>query len=101
MCAQSRGVESGQPPGLVNGHGGNPPGERVPLIQLEKLTKIYTEAGKSRTVLDELNREFYAGEFVCLLGKSGSGKSTLLNLISGIVRAKSEGFNPAESTADE
>jgi len=54
------------------------------LIRLEGLTKRYTEAGVTRVVLDELNREFYTGEFVCLLGKSGSGKSTLLNLISGI-----------------
>ncbi len=54
------------------------------LIRLEGLTKVYSEGGQSRTVLDELSREFYAGEFVCLLGKSGSGKSTLLNLISGI-----------------
>ena len=59
-------------------------GTRPPLIRLEALTKIYTEGSVSRTVLDELNREFYAGEFVCLLGKSGSGKSTLLNLLSGI-----------------
>jgi putative ABC transport system ATP-binding protein len=55
-----------------------------PLIRLEKLSKSYTEAGKDHLVLDELTREFAAGEFVCLLGKSGSGKSTLLNLISGI-----------------
>jgi putative ABC transport system ATP-binding protein len=59
-------------------------GERPPLIRLEGLTKSYTEGGVSRTVLDALDREFYAGEFVCLLGKSGSGKSTLLNLLSGI-----------------
>ena len=58
---------------------------RAPLlIRLEKLCKAYTEAGVTRTILNELDREFYAGEFVCLLGKSGSGKSTLLNLISGI-----------------
>ncbi|MEZ4617764.1 MAG: ABC transporter ATP-binding protein [Caldilineaceae bacterium] len=54
------------------------------LIRLDQLSKIYTEAGQSHTVLDELNQEFYEGEFICLLGKSGSGKSTLLNLISGI-----------------
>jgi putative ABC transport system ATP-binding protein len=59
-------------------------GQRLPLIRLEGLTKSYTEGGVSRTVLDALDREFYAGEFVCLLGKSGSGKSTLLNLLSGI-----------------
>lgn len=54
------------------------------IIRLEALSKTYQEAGRSRSILDELNREFYTGEFVCLLGKSGSGKSTLLNLISGI-----------------
>lgn len=57
---------------------------KSPLIRLEGLTKTYHEAGEHHTILDELNREFYAGEFVCLVGKSGSGKSTLLNLISGI-----------------
>ena len=64
--------------------GDNGQGDRPPLIRLEGLTKIYSEGGASRAVLDALDREFYAGEFVCLLGKSGSGKSTLLNLISGI-----------------
>jgi len=54
------------------------------LIQLQQLYKVYNEAGEDRVILNELNREFYKGEFVCLLGRSGSGKSTLLNLISGI-----------------
>ncbi|GIV76578.1 ABC transporter ATP-binding protein [Litorilinea aerophila] len=54
------------------------------LIRLEGLSKEYREGRQSRTVLDAISREFYAGEFVCLLGKSGSGKSTLLNLIAGI-----------------
>lgn len=66
-----------QPRPSINGH-------QQPIIQLEALSKAYTEAGQTRTVLDELSQEFYEGEFVCLLGKSGSGKSTLLNLISGI-----------------
>jgi putative ABC transport system ATP-binding protein len=57
---------------------------RPVLIRLEELSKSYTEAGTSHTVLDKLTLDFYAGEFVCLVGRSGSGKSTLLNLISGI-----------------
>ncbi len=55
-----------------------------PIIQLENLSKSYREAGQTRLILDSLDLEFAAGEFVCLVGKSGSGKSTLLNLISGI-----------------
>jgi putative ABC transport system ATP-binding protein len=70
-------AQAGAPKGVVQT-------TRPPLIALSGLSKAYTEAGQSRVVLDELNSEFYAGEFVCLLGKSGSGKSTLLNLISGI-----------------
>jgi putative ABC transport system ATP-binding protein len=54
------------------------------IIRLDQLSKDYIEAGKRHNVLNELNRQFYEGDFVCLLGKSGSGKSTLLNLISGI-----------------
>jgi putative ABC transport system ATP-binding protein len=61
-----------------------------PIIQLENLSKSYSEAGQTRLILDSLNLEFATGEFVCLVGKSGSGKSTLLNLISGI-DAPSEG----------
>lgn len=54
------------------------------IIQLENLSKSYSEAGQTRLILDSLDLEFAAGEFICLVGKSGSGKSTLLNLISGI-----------------
>jgi putative ABC transport system ATP-binding protein len=66
----------------VHEHSGQ--ADRRSIIRLEALSKSYTEAGQTRTVLDELTQEFSEGEFVCLLGKSGSGKSTLLNLISGI-----------------
>jgi putative ABC transport system ATP-binding protein len=61
-----------------------PPSVSRPIIQLEQLSKSYSEAGQTRRILDSLDLEFTAGNFVCLVGKSGSGKSTLLNLISGI-----------------
>jgi putative ABC transport system ATP-binding protein len=55
-----------------------------PIVQLQNLTKTYTEGGQSRTILHQINAAFNPGEFILLLGQSGSGKSTLLNLISGI-----------------
>jgi len=55
-----------------------------PILQLQNLTKTYTEGKHSRTILDNINATFNTGEFILLLGHSGSGKSTLLNLISGI-----------------
>ena len=76
------GIESRTQAGLARTPA--PPEDRALLIRLEKLCKAYTEADVTRTILNALDREFYAGEFVALLGKSGSGKSTLLNLISGI-----------------
>lgn len=53
-------------------------------VQIKGLTRIYTEGGKTRKVLDAVDLEIERGEFFVMLGKSGSGKSTLLNLISGI-----------------
>jgi len=54
------------------------------LVRLRGLTRRYTEAESSRTILDGIDLDVRTGEFVVLLGKSGSGKSTLLNLIGGI-----------------
>jgi putative ABC transport system ATP-binding protein len=54
------------------------------LVSIQNLTRVYTEGGKSRRVLDEVSLDIHEGEFFVMLGKSGSGKSTLLNLISGI-----------------
>jgi putative ABC transport system ATP-binding protein len=56
----------------------------VPIVQLQNLTKSYTEGKQGRVILNNINVSFNAGEFILLLGHSGSGKSTLLNLMSGI-----------------
>lgn len=57
------------------------------LIRTRALTRIYSEGGANRRVLDGTDLDIEAGEFFVMLGKSGSGKSTLLNLISGIDKA--------------
>ncbi len=54
------------------------------MVELRGLTKSYREAGRPRTVLQDVNATICRGELVVLLGRSGSGKSTLLNLISGL-----------------
>jgi putative ABC transport system ATP-binding protein len=62
-------------------------GAHHPIIRLRGLRKTYTEAGRERVILTDVDFDIERGEFFVLLGKSGSGKSTLLNLISGIDRA--------------
>jgi putative ABC transport system ATP-binding protein len=55
-----------------------------PIVEINGLTKIYAEGGKTRAVLDAVDLAIQPGEFFVILGKSGSGKSTLLNMMSGI-----------------
>lgn len=54
------------------------------LVQVDKVSRIYREAGEVRSVLTEISLGVMEGECLALVGRSGSGKTTLLNLISGI-----------------
>jgi putative ABC transport system ATP-binding protein len=55
-----------------------------PIVRLEGVTKVYRRDSIRIPVLERLDLQVEAGEFLGLMGPSGSGKSTILNLISGI-----------------
>ena len=59
------------------------------LIRIHDLSKAYQRGEQRIPVLEGVNLDVAAGEFVALMGPSGSGKSTLLNLIAGIDKPSS------------
>jgi len=57
------------------------------LIQVRDCWKSFPgKSGEMIHVLERVNLDVYAGEFVCIVGPSGCGKSTLLNIIGGFFK---------------
>ena len=54
------------------------------LISVKDLCKTYRTSKQENTVLNGINFEMQAGEFISVMGPSGSGKSTLLYAVSGM-----------------
>ncbi len=54
------------------------------LIRVRDLDKTYRRGAEEIHVLQGLNLDVDAGEFVAFMGPSGSGKTTLLNLLGGL-----------------
>jgi ABC-type nitrate/sulfonate/bicarbonate transport system ATPase subunit len=57
-----------------------------PKLEVRDLSKTFTVQRKPLLVLQDINLQLHAREFVCLVGASGCGKSTLLNIIAGLVQ---------------
>ncbi len=60
------------------------------MIHTRNLTKQYRSGGIEHTILQNVNIDIEAGEFVSLLGPSGSGKSSLINMF-GLIDVPSSG----------
>lgn len=54
-------------------------------IELRKTQLGYKKSGKDLVILNELNFDFYAGDFVGIVGLNGVGKSTLLKSLCGLL----------------
>jgi NitT/TauT family transport system ATP-binding protein len=59
-------------------------------LYTSNLSKVFAYKGdKQLLVLDNINIQLNANEFVCLVGASGCGKSTLLKIIAGLEQPSS------------
>ncbi len=54
---------------------------QTPLLQFDRVSKVYRTADVETTALDALSLSIAEGEFAAIMGPSGCGKSTLLNIV--------------------
>ncbi|HZR31320.1 MAG TPA: ABC transporter ATP-binding protein [Terriglobales bacterium] len=59
-------------------------GNSTSLVRVRGLDKKYQRGSEEIHVLQGLNLDVDAGDFVAFMGPSGSGKTTLLNLLGGL-----------------
>jgi putative ABC transport system ATP-binding protein len=57
------------------------------ILNIRNLSKTYSSAGRTLTVLYDINLSVEEGSTVAVVGPSGSGKTTLLGLSAGLDRS--------------
>ena len=60
-----------------------------PKIKLEHVGKEFVTRRQHIVALDDVNMEFYPGEFVSIVGPSGCGKSTIIRIVDDIIKPNS------------
>ncbi|MEP7107563.1 MAG: ABC transporter ATP-binding protein [Ferruginibacter sp.] len=59
------------------------------ILDIQHVSKTYLSAGRSLTVLEDINFSVEVGATLSIVGPSGSGKTTLLGLAAGLDRSSS------------
>ena len=59
------------------------------ILNIQDLSKTYQSAGRTLTVLNDINFSVESGSTLSIVGPSGSGKTTLLGLCAGLDRSTS------------
>ncbi len=57
-----------------------------PILELEGISRDFSDGKVTQRVLSDVNVAFYAGELAIVAGPSGSGKTTLLSIMGLILR---------------
>lgn len=63
--------------------------DAAPLIRLRNVTRVFSNGEIQTQVLNGVDLDIGAGEFVAIMGASGSGKSTLMNILGCLDRPSS------------
>jgi lipoprotein-releasing system ATP-binding protein len=78
-----------------------PPPRQAPQVlplRLDRVTRIYKQAGRELVVFRDISLALQPGEVVALVGQSGAGKSSLLH-IAGLLEAPTSGEVTIEGEA--
>jgi oligopeptide/dipeptide ABC transporter ATP-binding protein len=65
------------------------PGMVEPLIELDKVSRVFETPSGPITAVDGVSLALGAGEILCLVGESGCGKTTTGKMLAGLLRPTS------------